>query len=222
MRAHSSHLGHFLLRRSAGRLVLAVALGVLVDQLVATRAGWAISLIAGWDAGALLMLLISWGIIARSSPASTRARAGTEDPGRTAVWAIVSIASVIGFFASAVVLRSAKGIAPYESRALITLALAAVAMAWFLTHSSFTLRYARLYYRPKDGEGGIEFPGGEAPDDFDFAYFAFTIGMTFQVSDAVVTNRSIRRTVLVHALLAFAYNTAILALALNVFFNLLG
>lgn len=85
------------------------------------------------------------------------------------------------------------------------------------------LRYARLYYRDDGaGEGGLEFPGKEPPDDFDFAYFSFTIGMCFQVSDVSVSSRLIRRTVLVHSLVSFLYNTAILALALNLVFGRLG
>jgi uncharacterized membrane protein len=99
---------------------------------------------------------------------------------------------------------------------LVALCLIAVGLAWTLTHTSYTLRYAHLFYRENDHEGGLEFPGRDEPDDFDFAYFAFTIGMTFQVSDVGVTSPLIRRTVLAHALLSFAYNTVIIALAINI------
>jgi len=192
--------------------------------MTATHHGWAMSLVAGWDVGTLLMLLLSWFIIVRSDAEATRLRAAAEDPGRTAVWLLVCFSSAVGLFASAVVLRGAKGIAPEASHELVALCLAAVASAWALTHTAFTLRYAHLYYRLSDGDGagGLEFPGNEPPDDLDFSYFAFTVGMCFQVSDVVVTSRVIRRTVLVHALLAFAYNTMVVALALNLFFNLLG
>ena len=95
--------------------------------------------------------------------------------------------------------------------------------AWVLTHTSYTLRYAHLYYREdSEGVGGVEFPGNAAPDYFDFAYVAFTIGMCFQVSDVIVTSRNIRRTILSHAILSFAYNTAILALSLNLLTGMLG
>ena len=213
--------GHAL-RRAVVRFLIATAVGVLTDAVMAIHHRWAVALVAGWDAATLLMLVLSWAIIVRSDAEATRARAAAEDPGRTAVWVLVCVASAVGLFASAVVLRGAKGIAPEASGELVALCLAAVGSAWALTHTAFTLRYAHLYYRTRDGEGGLEFPGNEPPDDLDFSYFAFTIGMCFQVSDVVVTSRVIRRTVLVHALLAFAYNTAILALALNLFFNLLG
>jgi uncharacterized membrane protein len=98
-----------------------------------------------------------------------------------------------------------------------------VVSSWCLTHTVYTLRYAHLYYRDDaTGEGGLTFPGEDCPNYFDFAYFAFTVGMCFQVSDVVICSAAIRRAVLGHSLLSFAYNTAILALALNLLFGLLG
>ena len=85
------------------------------------------------------------------------------------------------------------------------------------------MRYAHLFYRDAPGgEGGLAFPGPRKPDDFDFAYFAFTVGMCFQVSDVVVTSAQIRRAVLGHAVLSFAYNTVIVALVLNLLFGFLS
>jgi uncharacterized membrane protein len=97
----------------------------------------------------------------------------------------------------------------------IVLGLAAIIGAWTLLHTAFTLHYARLFYADLDMAGSLAFRGG-LPDDADFAYFAFGIGMTFQVPDVSVTNRQMRRVVLAHQLLAFTYNTAILALVVNV------
>jgi uncharacterized membrane protein len=98
-----------------------------------------------------------------------------------------------------------------------------VAVTWGVTHTSYTLRYAHLYYRDRgSGEGGLVFPGDERPCDLDFAYFAFTIGMCFQVSDVTIASRRIRRGALLHALLSFAYNTAIVAFTLNLVFGYLG
>ena len=97
--------------------------------------------------------------------------------------------------------------------------LATVALAWGLTHTSFTLRYAHLYYREDEGVGGVEFPGQCVPSYFDFAYFAFTIGMCFQTSDVCITSASIRRAVLLHAVISFGYNTAIIAFVLNLVFG---
>ena len=133
------------------------------------------------------------------------------------------MASTVSLFAAVGLLRRAREVAGGQTALLLGLCLGAVVTAWALTHTAYTLRYAHLYYRDDgDGEGGLSFPGGRSPDYFDFAYFAFTVGMAFQVSDVTITSAAIRRAVLGHALLSFAYNTAILALALNLTFGLLG
>ena len=210
-------------RRALGRLAIAVSAGVVGGLAASTHFGWLVSLLAGWDLGTVVFLVLCWLVIGRADAKATKARAAAEDPGRSAVWVIVSFACFAGFFASAIVLRRAKQFAPEEAHILVVLCLAAVICAWLLAHTTFALRYAHLYYRPTDdGEGGLEFPGKEPPDDFDFAYFAFTVGMCFQVSDVTISDRTIRRNVLLHALIAFGYNTAIVALALNLLVNLIG
>jgi len=185
--------------------------------------GWAVRCVAGWDVTAVTLLALAWWIMGRADAKETQQRAAAEDPGRNAVWARVLVASTFSLFASAVVLRRAKTLAPKEEVLLVALCLVAVISSWLLTHTVYTLRYAHLYYREGvKATGGLEFPGKLPPDDFDFAYFAFTIGMCFQVSDVTIQSRAIRRAVLGHSLLAFAYNTAIVALALNLVFGLVG
>src|SRR5207248_3368690 len=105
----------------------------------------------------------------------------------------------------------------------VAMCLLAVALAWGLTHTSYALRYAHLYYRDdEEGVGGLVFPCQEPPSYFDFAYFSFTVGMCFQVSDVVVSSPQIRRAVLGQASLAFVYNTTIMPLVLNLVFSLLN
>jgi uncharacterized membrane protein len=101
--------------------------------------------------------------------------------------------------------------------------LLAVGMAWFLTHTSYALRYAHLYYRDdEEGIGGLEFPCNTQPAYFDFAYFSFTVGMCFQVSDTELTGKRVRRTALHHALLSYLYGTVIVAITVNSVAGLLG
>lgn len=210
-------------RSAAGRLVLAVATGSLTTILLAPRFGWAVCAVSGWDAGSLTLISLAWWIIGRADSAETRRRAAAEDPGRSAVWALVLASSAFSLFAATVTLRQAKNLAPEQSGLLAALCLVAVAGAWALTHTAYTLRYAHLYYRKLgEDEGGLTFPGDDPPSDVDFAYFAFTVGMCFQVSDVTVGTRPLRRAVLGHALLSFLFNTAILAVALNLVFGLLG
>jgi uncharacterized membrane protein len=111
---------------------------------------------------------------------------------------------------------------PSERGVAVALAIAAAVLGWLVTHTTFALRYAHLYYRDDGTPGdGITFPKTERPDDYDFLYFSFVIGMTFQVSDVQVNDSANRRTVLVHGLISFVYNTAILALGINLVSNLL-
>ena len=169
------------------------------------------------------MMALIWGMILALDATKTRARAATADPGRTAVWVVVLMACAVSLFAGTVVMRRAAAIDPARKLLLVALCLIAVLLAWALTHTAFALRYAHLYYRDDhEGEGGLDFPGGAKPADFDFAYFSYTVGMCFQVSDVTVSSPQIRRTVLAHALLSFAYNTVIVALALNLLFGFLG
>ena len=201
--------------------MISAAVGVAVGSVIGIGVpslGWAIHLLSGWDAAGITLLVLAWWRIFHETSVETRRHAAADDPGRTLVWLLVLLASTVSLFAAGFVMRRAHSIAPNGSAfwLLLGLCLAGVVSAWALTHTAYSLRYAHLYYRDDDdGEGGLEFPGKIDPDGFDFAYFSFTLGMCFQVSDVCITSRPIRRAVLSHALLSFLYNTVVLALALN-------
>ena len=181
----------------------------------------------GWDVAALGLLAWAWVHILRASVEKTRRRAAFSDPGRTALRFLVVFTSAFSMLVANIFAKNAKMLAPEEPEVLVWASLAAVALAWVLTHTSYSLRYAHLYYADvdaPDGEvegGGLEFPHGAEPCELDFAYFSFTIGMTFQVSDVIVVSTAMRRTVLGQAVLAFAYNTAVLAFCLQLIFGAL-
>lgn len=183
----------------------------------------AIAVLVGWDIGGVSLLVMVWSIIWTASAPDTQARAAAQDPGGKVVYALVLLTSAASLFSAVALSRHVPFFLEAESRLVVALCLLTVAVSWALTHTAFTLRYAHLHYRDDDeGPGGIDFPGTPEPNYFDFAYFGFTLGMCFQVSDAVVSSAQIRRTVLMHALLSFAYNTAILAFALNLAFGSIG
>ena len=204
------------------RLVLAAGLG-MAAWLVAP---WPTSVVTrallAWDVAGLVLFGLALLIITRSDARETRRRAAAYDPGRRLVWLIVLAASAFSLFAAAAVLRQGHEGTPVTRALHVALCIATVVVSWLVTHSGFTLRYAHLYYRDAEREGGIELPGNERPDDFDFAYFAFTIAMCFQVSDATISSKQIRRTALGQALLSFVYNTVIMALVLNLLVGQLG
>lgn len=101
--------------------------------------------------------------------------------------------------------------------------IATVTLAWMVLHLSFTFRYAHLYYGDEKyvkHARGLDFPGEDHPDYFDFAYYSFTIGMTFQVSDVVIKSKGLRRLSLAHSLLAFFFNTILIAITINEIINI--
>jgi len=205
------------------RLAIAAAIGVATAFLIPARLGMTFRLLAAWDVASLVMAAFAWMIIVRAGPHETHKHAGTHDPGHRAVNILVIVASSVSLLATAVVLRQARAKAPDVRDLFVLLCVLAVASAWVLTHSVYALRYAHLYYRDDhEGVGGLTFPGDAAPCYLDFAYFAFTIGMCFQVSDISVPSRQIRRAVLGHSVLSFLYNTAILATAINLAVGVFG
>jgi uncharacterized membrane protein len=207
--------------RDLAPALVSVALGAVVGAvLLALHASFVLAALSAWDAGATLFLGIFWFVIAQKDALETHRRAASEDPGRSAVYGLVLLGSGASLVSAVALVRN-----PDEAHKslLIALCLANVALSWSLTQAVFTLRYAHLYYRDDDeGVGGIDFPGDAAPAYFEFAYLAFTVGTTFQVSDTAVSSSQVRRAVLLHAALSFVYNTAILAFVLNLLFGLAG
>jgi len=175
--------------------------------------------IAAYDLGAVILLVAIYALTMSDNPDLTRMRAGTDDPGRYVVFVSILISCAIAMGSALLVIpKPQKFVHPWETEFVLVLGIIAVACAWTLIHTAMSLRYARLFYYDDDGEGigGLEFPKTPYPDDFDFAYFSFIIGMTFQVSDVMVTDTAFRRHVLYHSIISFVFNTAIIALGVNI------
>jgi uncharacterized membrane protein len=209
-------------RRAVVRVAISFA-GAMAAYVALGRLPRTAAALVSWDTFAMVLLALSWGGVSRADAKATRDRAGSEDPGRTLVYVIVVLTSSASLLGATLLVSDPRAIAPDLAGAAAALCLTTVALAWTMTHVAFTFRYAHLYYREDaEGIGGLEFPGGAAPMYFDFAYFAFTIGMCFQVSDVCVTSHQIRRAVLLHAVISFAYNSIILAFVLNLVFGRVG
>jgi uncharacterized membrane protein len=207
-------------RRAVVRVGISFAAGLVTFGVAALQLRPAGAGFIAWDIFGFVLLVLSWSGIVRCDPRDTRHRAGAEDPGRTLVYVIVVLASAVSLLGATVLVRRPHALPPDLESYAAALCLVTVALAWTMTHTAFTFRYAHLYYRnDAEGVGGIELPGGGQPAYFDFAYFAFTIGMCFQVSDLSVTSHQIRRTVLLHAVISFAYNSIVLAFVLNLVFS---
>jgi uncharacterized membrane protein len=170
--------------------------------------------LAGWDAMALVFGAWVWADVWRLDAAATADHAGREDPSRDLADLVLLGAAVASLAAVGMVLFAAgeaQGDLKYVQAAF---ALLSVFVSWALVHTVFTLKYARLYYSGGKG-GGIDFNEDEPPQYSDFAYLAFTIGMTFQVSDTDIQRKVIRRTALRHAWLSFPLGAVIIAASIN-------
>jgi uncharacterized membrane protein len=205
------------------RLMLAIVVSIIVFFCFRDRLTTPALILVTWIGCALTIISLNWAIILSSHPSEVKKIAGLQDSSRTFLFFFITIASVMSLVAIVYLLKSTKGLPEVAKNEHILLSITAVVISWWQLHTIYTLRYGHLYYGADadgdgvaDAPGGLQFPGKDQPDYLDFVYFSFIIGMTFQVSDVNITSRKIRRVCIGHALLSFAFNTAILALSINV------
>jgi uncharacterized membrane protein len=209
-----------------GRLLLAIAVGGVAFLVAPAAIGVALRGTAGWVIGIAAFLGLTLLATGNCSLERIRARARALDERAWVILVLVVAAAAASFGALGFVLRKPPG---GESVSALALALAGltVTASWLLVHTNFALHYAHTYYDDDPDEagdadrGGLLFPGKASPDYWDFFYYSFVVGMTCQVSDVQVTSRTMRRLTLVHGIVAFFFNTGVLALAINILANAL-
>lgn len=198
----------------AGLLIM-VAFGAAAAVGTGLLYRWAYAPLAGWGVAALAFELRAWLIVGGMDAAETQAHATIEDPNRTVSDLLVTGANVASLAAVGyVIIESGRAGNATQRAVLASLALLSVAVSWVLVQTLYTLRYARIYYGG-GAPGGIEFNSPEPPAYMDFAYLAFTMGMTYQVSDTNLQTRQFRSTVLRHGLLSYVFGSVILATTIN-------
>jgi uncharacterized membrane protein len=170
-------------------------------------------LLIGWDVFATCYLVLVYFMMWRSELRSIKRNAVLQDDGRF----LILLVTATGAFASIAAIVFELGA---KGRGVTQLGLATltIALSWAVVHTAFALHYAHEYYRGAK-PGGLQFPSGDKQDHadyWDFAYFSFVIGMTAQVSDVGITDKTIRRTATVHGIISFVYNTALVALMVNI------
>jgi uncharacterized membrane protein len=204
---------------AATRVAVAVAAGTCAGVLASVPGGWQIATLVGWDVAAVVYVAWTWTTIWRRDPAATAQLALREDPGRATADALLLVASVASVLAVGLVITvgSTSDAGARDARA--ALAVASVVVSWTVVQTVFTSRYARLYYTGPDG--GIDFNQDAPPRYSDFAYLAFTIGMTFQVSDTDLQTADLRATALRQGLLSYLLGAVILATTINLVSGLL-
>jgi uncharacterized membrane protein len=195
------------------RMSAVVAAGVVVGVVAAFILPWQTIPMLAWDASALTWVTSVWWRIGRLDAVATSVHATYEDPRRATADALLLSASVISLVAVVLGVIKAGSTHGDEKAVLVGAGLLTIVVSWAVVHTLFTLRYAALYYTGPDG--GVDFNEDDRPNYADFAYLAFTIGMTYQVSDTNLTSKEIRHTALRHALLSYLFGTVIIAATIN-------
>jgi uncharacterized membrane protein len=192
------------------RLFISLAVGLA--SLLFMPSGWRITtrLLVGWDISLVLYLCLAYTTVISCGHDYIRRQAALQDDGRF----LILIMTLVAAFASIAAIVMELGVKPQQAPQLV-LAVVTIVLSWAAIHTTFALHYAHEYYRGND-VGGLKFPGDNAPDYWDFVYFSFVVGMTAQVSDVGITDKIIRRTATAHGVTSFFFNTALLALMVNI------
>jgi uncharacterized membrane protein len=198
------------------RAVTVLAVGLIVGFALAPFVTWGLALLAGWDAATVTFLVTIWPIIIRADSSRAAQLAAREDQTEGSARALLVGASVASLAGVGYALHLAGQQSALHRVPLISVAVLTVVLSWTVVNTIYTLHYADQHFR--SAQGGIEFGGGddqERPGYRDFAYVAFTIGMTYQVSDTTLRDAQLRRTVLRHALLSYLFGVVIVAGSVN-------
>lgn len=197
------------------RLAISLAIGAVVGAIVALCTEWPLALLLGWIATASTLVCWIWLVIGRMDSPTTSEFATREDGSRGSTRWLLLVASSFSLVGVLYALSRAGHESGGAKWLFTVIGVSTVVISWALVHTLYVLRYAHLYY--SDDPGGIDFKtDDDAPAYVDFAYVAFTIGMTFQVSDTDIQSSPIRRAVLRQALLSYLFGTVIVATVINV------
>jgi uncharacterized membrane protein len=196
------------------RLILSILVALIVLVLLPSWFSLSTKILCIWDAGMLSFLAATWVLMMQAKSKTMRHNAQSQDEGRLVILSIVTTAACASIFAIAFILKETKG------------KDVSILVPWLLVHTIFAMHYAHEYYQDHQTQsdckaGGLDFPEDIEPDYWDFLYFSFVIGMTSQVSDIQITSRSMRRLSLLHSVLSFFFNTAIVAMSINIIAGLI-
>ncbi len=210
---------------SRPRLTSGIALGILafiLSSVVTSDLEASTRAIVCWDLTCLWFDTLTLLHMRHQSQEDLKANVAAQDEGQGFIVAVVMIAAAASLYAVGLELSLAKDAHGVAKDLRVGLALVTVALSWFTTQLIFALHYAHEYYAPDkttpeedDVIGGLEFPGGEEPDNWDFLHFATVIGVASQTADIAFTKKRLRRIGTVHGIISFTFNTAVLALTIN-------
>jgi len=205
--------------RAQIRFLIAFVVGVMV-ALFAPIEDWVPRILAGWNAGGWLYLILIGVKMWQAEVEGIRREAGIERESRIAVLVIVILGSLFTLLALITQLGALKSEHGLDRTISVSLSISTILLSWLLMHTVFAVYYAHEFHsegRAGAGGrgGGLKFPDDSTPDYLDFLYFSFVVGTTNQTSDTDVTSRAMRRVVMIHGILSFMFNTAVIALTVN-------
>jgi len=204
------------------RLFISIVAATAIGFLLPTELQFSARILCIWDVGMFCFLGITWLLMSHTPPKMVRQKSQEEDVGRLIILTFVMASATFSITAIAFLLKDTKTTTGLVLASHVLLAICTIVGAWLLVHTIFALHYARSYY--KDGHLSLKacqlqklnFPNELEPDYWDFLYFSLVIGMTSQVSDVTIVSRQIRRLSLYHSVLSFFFNTAIVAMSINI------
>ena len=196
--------------RARRRLTGSVLLGVVTFVLLPLSLSPMMRLLIAWDVTTIAFLVLAYAMMWRTDASHVRRNAVVQDEGRFSILIVTAGAAFASLGAIVAELSAAQ-----RPPLVLIFVTATIVLSWAMIHTIFALHYAHEYYHGADA-GGMTFPGDDKPDYWDFVYFAFVIGMTAQVSDVAITDKTVRRTAAAHGVVSFGFNTALLALMVNI------
>ena len=214
----STRDSRFSFRNSSAlqRLIVTVSFGIIVGAILAIFAPWQFAALAGWNAAGASLVAWVWLAVHNLNADDTKTHATRDDNNRSSTHLFLMFASIAALVGTGLDLVKASQTGGNGKRTLTIIAVLTVAVSWAVIHTMFLLRYAHEYYTSPVGGMDFKSQPDEDPDYKDFGYVAFTVGMTYQVSDTDIQARTIRHTVLKHSLLAYLFGAVILAVTVNV------
>ena len=198
------------------RILLSLVVALLIFYFThKSNFGIAFNATIIWDIFAFMFITICWIVFFTRSQSDIKRVSNIDDGSRFFVLVSILITTFASMFAVLLLITATKDQAKGNEVIALLIAVGGMISSWIMVHTLFAFHYAHMYYQGENKNEELDFPGNASPDYIDFAYFSFIIGMTFQVSDVSIPSRRMRRTVLAHSLLAFALNTFVVALTIN-------
>jgi uncharacterized membrane protein len=227
-KAKQKSLFHIVWRaiRARPRMVISLIFGAAVLYFSPSDVGTTRALLA-WNAAVILFIVLILVMMGRTKAADIRDHSTAEEEGRFTVLTLVIAAAVMTLIAIGVEIFAVKEMQGASRLLRLALTFGTVISSWTFVHVVFAIYYAHEFHAEMNSNkkalrGGLQFPGGNLPDYWDFFYFSFTVGMTAQTSDVVITSRRMRRLVIVHGIVSFVFTTAVISLTVNLGAQLIG